>query len=136
MGSRARFTPAVDSNGNPAPSRVEQEVDWTLPIARVSNAPNSGPGMMVSVSPPPIVFEGPRIAHPPAVAIPQDGPGEADLSVWDSQNDSIVNLGRYESIPACRKVKAQLRLRPDQRAWCTVAEERHRGLDPNWNPPH
>ena len=31
MRSRARFTPAVDSTGNPAASRVYQQLTWTLP---------------------------------------------------------------------------------------------------------
>jgi len=31
MRSRARFTPARDTNGNPAASRLNQEVTWTLP---------------------------------------------------------------------------------------------------------
>ena len=28
---RARFTPAIDSNGQPAAGRIRQEVDWRLP---------------------------------------------------------------------------------------------------------
>ena len=31
MRSRSRFTPAIDSNGNPAAGRVAQEVEWSLP---------------------------------------------------------------------------------------------------------
>jgi protein TonB len=31
MRSRARFTPAMDSNGNPAEASIEQEVEWKLP---------------------------------------------------------------------------------------------------------
>jgi protein TonB len=31
MVGRARFTPAVDSNGNPAVARIVQQVDWRLP---------------------------------------------------------------------------------------------------------
>jgi TonB family protein len=34
MRSRARFTPAVDSSGNPAASRVHQQLTWTLPVAK------------------------------------------------------------------------------------------------------
>lgn len=34
MRSRARFTPARDSQGNPAVSWIEQEVVWRLPAAR------------------------------------------------------------------------------------------------------
>jgi protein TonB len=31
MRSRGRFTPAMDSNGNPAEATVQQEVEWRLP---------------------------------------------------------------------------------------------------------
>ncbi len=34
MRSRARFTPAVDSNGQPAPGRVADELEWKLPGER------------------------------------------------------------------------------------------------------
>ncbi len=33
MRRRSRFTPAIDSNGNPAVGRVAQEVEWSLPGA-------------------------------------------------------------------------------------------------------
>jgi protein TonB len=29
--ARARFSPAIDSNGNPAPSRIDQQFTWKLP---------------------------------------------------------------------------------------------------------
>ncbi len=34
MRSRARFTPAVDSNGNPATASVKQHYTWTLPATK------------------------------------------------------------------------------------------------------
>ena len=132
MTRRGRFTPARDSNGNPAPSQEVQAVAWSLPAeARVVHW---GYGMVShSVSPPPaMVAVGPPIVNPPSIAIPQDGPGEADLSVWEAGRNFVIELGRYESIPACRKVKAQLRLRSDQRAWCTVAEPSRPGLERGW----
>lgn len=125
MTARGRFTPARDSNGNPAPSQEVQAVAWSLPAE--AKVVHWGYGMVShSVSPPAVtVRAGPPLVHPPSVAIPQDGPGEADLSVWDARSSALTELGRYESIPACRKVKAQLRLRSDQRAWCTVAPQSH-----------
>jgi TonB family protein len=125
MRSRARFTPAMDSTGSAVPSRVTQEVLWVAPGSPLAPARNWGGGMMVAhVAPPPVaVYAGPPVVNPPIMAIPQDGPGEADLSHWDSRTGALADLGRYPSIPACRKVKDQLRLRSDQRAWCTVAPE-------------
>jgi TonB family protein len=123
---RARFTPAMDNNGQPVPSQVGEAVAWTLSGGRPlpPAVVQWGYGMATNVvAPPAIVSVGPPMVNPPAVAIPQDGPGEADLSVWDGRTGAVTGLGRYESIPACRKVKAQLRLRPDQRAWCTVAPD-------------
>jgi TonB family protein len=129
MRSRARFTPARDNNGQPAPGRIEQEVAWTLPGGAPPEpepgAEQWGYGMKTnSVSAPAIVaVEMPHLFPEPIVALPQNGPGRAELSVWDARSNALTDLGLYESIPACRKVKAQLRLRPDQRAWCTVAPE-------------
>lgn len=124
MTARSRFTPARDSNGNPAPSQEVQAVAWSLPAE--AKVVHWGSGMVShSVSPPAVTVRGPELFHPPSVAIPQDGPGQADLSVWDGRSNALTELGRYESIPACRKVKAQLRLRSDQRAWCTVAPQSH-----------
>jgi TonB family protein len=137
MRSRARFTPARDSNGNPAASSIEQDVTWALPEGApvssgtapvaVSNSapPNAGYGM-ISNSPSPgthAVRNIPgAIVNEPVMAIPQDGPGEADLSIWDAREPrAIQNLGRYPSIPECRKAKARLALDPQQRAYCTVA---------------
>jgi TonB family protein len=130
MKARSRFTPARDSNGNPAPSQEAQAVAWSLPAE--AKVVHWGYGMVShSVSPPAVaVRAGPPIVNPPSVAIPQDGPGEADLSLWDARTGALADLGRYESIPACRKVKAQLRLRPDQRAWCTVAPDLSGGRAP------
>jgi protein TonB len=34
MRSRARFTPATDSNGNPVPSSIDEQYTWKLPPAR------------------------------------------------------------------------------------------------------
>lgn len=125
MRSRARFTPAMDSTGSAVPSRIFQEVFWVAPGSLLAQGKNWGGGMMVTnVAPPPVmVAVGPPVVSPPIVAIPQDGPGEADLSVWDARSGALTELGRYDSIPACREVKAQLRLRSDQRAWCTVAAQ-------------
>ncbi|MFL6844289.1 MAG: energy transducer TonB [Allosphingosinicella sp.] len=125
--SRARFTPAMDSNGRPVPSRVEEIVAWTLSDGRPA-APRVeqwGYGMVSNSVPAPAVVavHEPRLFPEPVVAVPQDGPGEAELSVWDARTNAIADLGLYESIPACRKVKAELKLRAEQRAWCTVARE-------------
>jgi hypothetical protein len=48
--------------------------------------------------------------------------------VWTAGSEDIPTLGRYESIPACRKAKAKLKLRRDQRAYCTVAPVNHPDL--------
>ena len=62
------------------------------------------------------------VVNAPVVAVPQDGPGAADLSVWDARKpNDIQNLGRFESIPECRAAKANLKLDSQQRAYCTVA---------------
>ena len=139
MRSRARFTPARDSNGNPAAWKLEQHVTWNLPErvdAELQAAPE-GQGMMAH-SPPPrgygmisnstsppaaVVAHIPgAVVNEPIMAIPQDGPGEADLSIWDARKPKeIRNLGRYPSIPECRKAKARLGLDRQQRAYCTVA---------------
>lgn len=136
MRSRARFTPARDSNGNPRASHIEQEVTWSLPEDAVSSGkppiavsnsapPNAGYGM-ISNSPSPGNYAVRNIpgavVNEPIMAIPQDEPGEADLSVWDARKPKeIQNLGQYPSIPECRKAKAKLALDPQQRAHCTVA---------------
>ena len=131
MQVRMRFTPARDSSGQPVPSRMAQEVRWTLPKG---SAPGSvtaskatfithGPGIAVShSSPPPVIVRmpGPPIYPEPAIAIPQDGPGEADLSVWTPGRTNIPTLGRFKSFPACRKAKAKLKLKPGQKAYCTA----------------
>jgi TonB family protein len=138
MRSRARFRPAVNNQGAPAPSRVEQEVAWTLPDGAPMTAPPTaapragdwGNGMISnSVSSPAIVaVDEPHLFPEPIVALPQDGPGKAELSVWDARTNAFIDLGLYESIPDCRKVKAQLRLSSGQRAWCTVAREADPGI--------
>ena len=144
MRSRARFTPALDSQGNPAPSRVEQEVVWRLPAGAAADARPEvkewGNGMVSNSAPPPVVTV--SIAPPPVVdgsiapirpepimAIPQDGPGKADLSVWDPRTNAIRTLRRYRSIPVCQRAMAKLKLRPGQKAYCTIAPKRHLNLD-------
>jgi hypothetical protein len=133
MRSRARYTPARDSNGNAVPSPVEEEVTWTLPpgwddppVIQYSNSPPPAGYGMISNSPSPGTYAVRNlpgaVVNEPIMAIPQDGPGEADLSVWDARKaKEIENLGRYPSIPECRKAKAKLTLDPQQRAYCTVA---------------
>lgn len=127
MTARARFTPGKDSHGNPAPSRLDQWVYWTLtPEQAAAAEPGAGPrGQgVISYSLPDeavAVHRGPPVVNEPVMAVPQDGPGEAELSVWTQGSNVIPTLGRYESIPACRIAKARLKLRPDQRAYCTVA---------------
>jgi TonB family protein len=133
---RARFTPAVDGNGNPAPSRVEQQVSWKRPPGAPPPFKPHGNGVIAYLMPEPVVaVAGPPMVREPVIAVPQEGPGEAELSVWDSGTDSIANLGKYDSIPECREAKARLELRPDQRAYCTLAPGNHPGLDLNWRPP-
>ena len=131
MHARMRFTPARDSSGQPAPSRMAQEVRWTLPKG---SAPGSvmaskpsfithGMGIAVSnSSPPPVIVKmpGPPIHAEPIMAIPQDGPGEADLSVYTPGKKTLPTLGRFKSFPECRKAKAKLKLKPGQKAYCTV----------------
>jgi len=127
MTERGRFTPAVDSQGNPAPSQEAQAVAWSLPAqARVVHW---GYGMVSHSAPPPMAV----VAHPspilptPIMAIPQDGPGEAELSVWTPGSARIPTLGRFESIPACRRAMARLKLSGGQKAHCTIAPENHLG---------
>lgn len=131
MRSRARFTPARDSNGNPAPSRVEREVAWTLPagtIAAAQKVTEWGNGMVSNSLPaePVLVREADPVGREPIMAIPQDGPGKADLSVWDGRTREIRTLRRYRSIPVCRRAMAKLQLRAGQKAYCTVAPKKHR----------
>jgi TonB family protein len=124
MRGRARFTPAVDSTGMPAPWRVEQEVSWTLP-AGGSAAPEVkewGYGMKSnSYSPPAVTVQTSPIPHEPIMAIPQSGPGEAMLVIWEPGMTFSPELARFPSIPDCRNAKARLQLRPDQRAYCVLA---------------
>lgn len=97
---------------------------------------NAGEGVMVSLVPEPaIAVPRPPPFREPIIAVPQNGPGEAELSVWDSPGNRIVNIGRYESIPVCRIAKARLKLLADQKAYCTLAPGNHPGLDMNWRPP-
>lgn len=121
MTARGRFTPARDSNGNPVPSEEVQAVAWSLPAdARVVHW---GYGVVAHVLPPPMtaVAAPPPGGREPIMAIPQDGPGEAELSVWTPGRDEIPTLGKYQSIPHCRIAMARLELRPGQKAYCTLA---------------
>ena len=131
MQVRMRFTPAIDSTGQPAPSRMAQEVRWTLQKSSAKGSVTAskptfithGPGIAVShSSPPPMIVRmpGPPIYPEPSVAIPQDGPGEADLSVWTPGKMELPTLGRFKSFPECRKAKAKLKLKSGQKAYCTV----------------
>ena len=131
MHARMRFTPARDSTGQPAPSRMAQEVRWTLPKGSAKGSVTAskptfithGPGIAVShSSPPPMILRmpGPPIYAEPIMAIPQVGPGEADLSVWTPGKMELPTLGRFKSFPECRKAKAKLKLKPGQKAYCTV----------------
>lgn len=127
MTARGRFRPAIDSNGNPAPSQEVQAVAWSLPAeARVVHW---GYGMVTAVvaPPPAVVSRSSPIVHEPIMAIPQEGPGEAELSVWTPGSRQIPTLGRFESIPACRRAMARLKLGAGQKAHCTIAPESHRG---------
>ena len=131
MHARMRFTPARDSNGQPAPSRMAQEIRWKLPVGASKGSVTAskptfithGPGMMSSnSSPPPMIVKmpGPPIYAEPIMAIPQDRQGKADLSVWTPGKSDIPTLGRFRSFPECRKAKAKLKLKPGQKAYCTV----------------
>lgn len=90
-----------------------------------NSPPPTGYGMISNSKSPPTVAVGNipgAVVNEPVMAIPQDGPGEADLSIWDQRNPKEIRmLGRYPSIPACRKAKAKLSLDWQQRAYCTVA---------------
>ena len=128
MRSRARFTPARDSNGNPVAAQVLNQVSWALPAGTPARsappkAENWGYGMISNSLPPApvMVMPGPAFEPEPSMAIPQDGPGPADLSVWTPGSKDIPTLGRYESIPICREAKAKLKLKPGQKAYCTLA---------------
>lgn len=122
MTGRGRFRPAIDSTGNPAPSEEVQAVAWSLPAE--AKVVHWGYGIVSnSVSPPAIVTYDAPIVHEPIMAIPQSGPGEAELSVWTPGSREIPTLGRYESIPACRRAMARLRLSGGQKAYCTLAPE-------------
>jgi TonB family protein len=131
MHARMRFTPARDNSGQPAPSRMAQEVRWTLPKGSSKGSVTAskpsfithGPGIAVShSSPPPVIVRMPEppIYPEPAMAIPQDGPGEAGLSVWTPGKMELPTLGRFKSFPECRKAKARLKLKSGQKAYCTV----------------
>lgn len=123
MSARGRFTPARDSQGQPAPSQEVQAVAWSLPAeARVVHW---GYGMVATVvAPPPAVVTGSSPILPaPIMAIPQTGPGEAELSVWTPGSAQIPTLGRFESIPACRRAMARLKLSGGQKAHCTIAPD-------------
>jgi len=103
------------------------------PIAASDGAPPSAGYGMISNSPSPGTYSVRNIpgavVNEPVMAIPQDGPGEADLSIWDARKPKeIQNRGRYPSIPECRKAKARLALHPQQRAYCTVAPVNHPDL--------
>ena len=131
MRSRARFTPARDINGNPAASRIEQEVTWTRPAGRSAAPPEveqRGYGMISHSLPaePVVITNSSPIPNEPIMAIPQRGPGPAELSVWTPGSDRIPTLGKYKSIPACRKALAKLKLRPGQKAYCTLAPKKYR----------
>lgn len=117
--------PAAAAPPEPAADPPAQR-EAAATVAQGGKAARPGPwgGGMVSHSlpPPPAVYsKAPAFVREPIMAIPQDGPGEADLTVWDAPSNSLTSLGRYPSIPECRKAKAQLGLLSDQRAYCTVA---------------
>jgi TonB family protein len=125
MTARGRFTPAMDSTGSAAPSQEVQAVAWSLPAE--AKVVHWGYGMMVNVAPPPMsVVTGPPIAHEPIMAIPQDGPGEAELSVWTPGSSRLPTLGRFRSIPDCRRAMIRLKLTGGQKAYCTIAPENPR----------
>jgi len=127
MTERGRFTPARDGEGQPAPSEEVQAVAWSLPAeARVVHW---GYGMASNVSAPPpvMVTRSSPIIAAPIMAIPQSGPGEAELSVWTPGSSRLPTLGRFQSIPACRRAMARLKLGAGQKAHCTIAPENHSG---------
>jgi hypothetical protein len=101
------------------PPRVE------TPAPAEPKASDWGNGMVSnSRSPAPVTVRIPMPPPEPIMAIPQDGPGEADLSVWDPRSPKeIRNLGRFKSIPKCRAAKAKLKLAAGAKAYCTVAPE-------------
>lgn len=123
MTERGRFRPAIDSTGSPAASEEVQAVAWSLPAE--AKVVHWGYGMVAtSVAPPPAVsMRSSPILAEPIMAIPQDGPGEAELSVWTPGSRAIPTLGRFESIPACRRAKAKVRLSGGQKAYCTLAPQ-------------
>jgi TonB family protein len=125
MTARRRFRPAIDSQGNPAPSQEVQAVAWSLPAE--AKVVHWGYGMVSNSSPPPmaIVTNSSPILAAPIMAIPQHGPGEAELSVWTPGSTRIPTLGRFESIPDCRRAMARLKLSGGQKAYCTIAPENH-----------
>jgi TonB family protein len=127
MTERGRFRPAIDSTGSPAESEEVQAVAWSLPAeARVVHW---GYGLVSNSSPPPmaIVTHSSPILAAPIMAIPQDGPGEAELSVWTPGSMQMPTLGRFESIPACRRAMVRLKLGGGQKAYCTIAPESRPG---------
>lgn len=114
----------------PRPAHVQQKVTPPPPAHRGSASPpkvvNQGYGMVSNSAPPPAVTVSTPLPYPvnePIMAIPQHGPGKADLSVWTPGRDDIPTLGRYRSTAECNKAKASLKLRPDQRAYCTLAPD-------------
>ena len=121
MTERGRFRPAIDSTGSPAASEEVQAVAWSLPAE--AKVVHWGYGMVAnSVAPPaPIVSRSSPIVAEPIIAILQSGPGEAELSVWTPGSMQMPTLGRFESIPDCRRAKARLRLSGGQKAYCTLA---------------
>jgi TonB family protein len=132
MRSRGRFTPARDANGDPATSRIDSEVLWILPgrpppPERPKLPPQPGGIVVRHLAPPPVIVgkSDPRM-HEPIMAIPQEGPGPAELSVWTPGRSEIPTLGKYDSIPECRTAKARLKLKPGQKAYCTLAPKRYR----------
>lgn len=128
MTARGRFRPAMDGERRPVRSEEVQAVAWSLPAE--AQVVHWGYGVMVSISAPPpvaVVGKGPPIVREPIMAVPQDGAGEAELSVWTPGRDEIPTLGRYQSIPHCRIAMARLELSPGQKAYCTLAPKDHPG---------
>jgi protein TonB len=135
MRARARFTPAMDSTGSAVGSRIEQQVTWSLggaatsaepPERRLSEVPGVPGGMAAnSVSPPPAIVSGPRIAPTPINAMPPpERSGRADMYALTPYRGIERRLRSYRSLAACEAARARLPKAQAERRLCGLARGR------------
>ena len=132
--SRARFTPARDSTGSPAPSRFEQEIAWTLPdearsASRAAPAlkPGQPGGMMTNSSSPRavVVTDLPAPVQQPIDARPPpDRTGPSQMYALTPYRGIERYIRDYPSLAACEQARERMTAEGAARRLCGFGPRR------------